>query len=96
MLSLTDDMASLIKTCGGEIVPSIELMRQGEKTPLIVTCSDVEDDGGDVLLSSQDIVRFNSKLEIKYLRGMDCLSRRQLFVRVELKLPGSFGCPSDC
>ena len=52
---------SLIQTCGGAVVPNIELLRQGNRTPLIVTCSEVEDDGEDVQLTSQDIATFNSK-----------------------------------
>ena len=56
-----DDMASLIQTCGGEVVPDVDCLRNTERTPLIVTCSDIEDEDGDVQVSSQDIAMFNSR-----------------------------------
>ena len=64
---MVDDMVSLIQTCGGEIVPSVDQLKPGEKTSLIVTCSEVEDDDGDVQLSSQDVARFNSRFTILIL-----------------------------
>ena len=54
-------MESLIQTCGGEVVPDVDVLRNTDRTPLIVTCSDIEDEDGDVQVSSQDIAAYNSR-----------------------------------
>ena len=63
-----DDMASLIQTCGGDVVPDADCLRNTERTPLIVTCSDIEDEDGDVQVSSQDIAMFNSRWSYDRIR----------------------------
>ena len=69
----SDDMTSLIQTCGGAVVSDVDSLRTTDRTPLIVTCSDVEDEDGDVQVSSQDIAMFNSKY--MYIEKATCIGK---------------------
>ena len=55
------------------MVSDVDSLRTTDRTPLIVTCSDVEDEDGDVQVSSQDIAMLNSKY--MYIEKATCIGK---------------------